>query len=400
VVSARHPRTSYVAAALGAVLLLAACGGNSGGSASSGPSPSPTASAQQSDAHGHADTDRKAPRALPLRDGERHLTLEMPEAYQPSPPTSSATDDYRCFLLDPGLDEDVHVTGTDVRPGNPTVVHHVILFRVAPDQVDDAEQLDKVTDGQGWTCFGDSGLETGSDLNDAPWLGAWAPGGGEAVMRAGYGAPLERGSRIVMQVHYNLLAGDGEDVSAARLRVAPADAGLTPVTTMLLPAPVELPCRPGRRDNPLCERDAALADVQQRVGQAGAANWLHVLCGTPVRPSQVTHCDRRVERPTTVLGVAGHMHLLGKQIRIDVNPGQDDARRILDIPVWNFDDQSVRPIRPLRLQAGDEVRVTCRHSQQVRDELPAFDGQPDRYVVWGEGTSDEMCLGLLQVAPS
>ena len=43
------------------------------------------------------------------------------------------------------------------------------------------------------------------------------------------------------------------------------------------------------------------------------------------------------------------------------------------------------------------MSVTCRHSQQVRDVLPSFEGQPDRYVVWGEGTTDEMCLGILTV---
>ena len=26
---------------------------------------------------------------------------------------------------------------------------------------------------------------------------------------------------------------------------------------------------------------------------------------------------------------------------------------------------------------------------------PSFDGQPERYVVWGEGTTDEMCLGIV-----
>jgi hypothetical protein len=391
-----------LAAVMSAVLLLASCGGGDGGEGGEAPAAAP--SSEPSDAHSHGEHSAEevsAPPPRPLREGERRLTLRMPEPYTPSPPTSAATDDYRCFLLDPGLDDDVFVTGTDVAPGNPTVVHHVILFRVPPDQVQEAEQLDDVTDGPGWTCFGDSGLQSGGDLNDAPWLGAWAPGGRESVLRPGYGAPLEDGSRIIMQVHYNLLAGDGggDDVSAARLRVAPRDADLTRVTTMLLPAPVELPCRPGHRDNPLCDRDEAVADLQERVGYAGTADWLHVLCGTPVRASQVTRCDRRIDRPMTVLGAAGHMHLLGKQIRIQVDPEGPRPRTLLDIPLWNFDDQGARPIRPVRLKQGDEVRVTCRHSQAIRDEIPAFDGQPDRYVVWGEGTSDEMCLGLLQVAP-
>ena len=83
----------------------------------------------------------------------------MPEPYTPSAPTGYGTDDYRCFLLDPRLDEDAWLTGTNVLPGNPDVVHHVILFRVPPDQVAKAEQLDEETPGEGWTCFGGTGLD-------------------------------------------------------------------------------------------------------------------------------------------------------------------------------------------------------------------------------------------------
>ncbi len=91
------------------------------------------------------------------------------------------------------------------------------------------------------------------------------------------------------------------------------------------------------------------------------------------------------------------MHLLGRSITIDVNPGTPREQRVLDIPVWDFDDQGSVPVEPLRLRRGDTVRVTCEHDQALRDVLPAFEGQPDRYVVWGEGTTDEMCLGMLLV---
>jgi hypothetical protein len=33
--------------------------------------------------------------------------------------------------------------------------------------------------------------------------------------------------------------------------------------------------------------------------------------------------------------------------------------------------------------------------QWLRDVLPSFAGIPDKYVIWGEGTTDEMCLGIL-----
>ena len=338
---------------------------------------------------------------MPLRPGEKRLTLRMPTAYTPSAPTGVGTDDYRCFLLDPHLAHDGFLTGTNVLPGNPAVVHHVILFRVDPGQVAEARRQDASEPGEGWTCFGGTGLAGDfTNLDDANWLGAWAPGGRETVARPGYGVDLPRGSQIIMQVHYNLLAGDGPDTSSAQIRVAPSNAGLTPLHTMLLPAPVELPCRPGHDSSPLCDRDAAVADVKARFGAGpGSTNdLLYFLCGGKPAPSEVTSCTRRVPRPMTILGVAGHMHLLGRSIRIEVDPGTPRARTILDIPVWDFDNQGARPIPPVHLGPADTVKVTCRHVQWLRDELPAFQGQEERYVVWGEGTTDEMCLGILQVA--
>ena len=338
-------------------------------------------------------------RSRPLREGERRVTLTMPEAYTPEAPYGEGTDDYRCFLLDPGLRRDAMLTGTQVLPGNPDVVHHVILFRVTPDQVAEAEQVDEDDDGPGWTCFGGSGVGGFTDLGDAQWLGAWAPGGRESVLRPGLGTELAAGSRVVMQVHYNLLAGSEPDTSATQLRLARPGPGIDALGTMLLPAPVELPCRPGHDGSDLCDRDTAQADVQARFGlQAGnTSDALRILCPGEERPGNVQSCTRSVPGPLTIQGVAGHMHLLGRSISIEVNPGTPEARTILDIPVWDFDDQGARAIRPVRLDAYDQVRVTCRHVQWLRDRLPAFEGQEERYVLWGEGTTDEMCLGILQV---
>ena len=392
----RGAARTAAAAVLAGVLVLSACGPSEDGQRDSA-APEPGDATTAADGHGSHSGGVKA--ARPLRKGESRVTLTMPEPYTPSAPTGVGTDDYRCFLLDPKLDRDAHITGTHVRPGNPDVVHHVILFRVPPDQVASAEQTDAATEGQGWTCFGGSGLPGFGSLGGAPWLGAWAPGGRESVLRPGYGVGLERGSRIVMQVHYNLLAGAGEDVSGAQLRLASRNAELTDLETMLLPAPVELPCRPRYDDGELCDRDAALADGKQRfgAGPGSAADMLHLLCGRERRSGEVQSCSQTLGSPATILGAAGHMHLLGRSIRIDVNPGTPRARTVLDIPVWDFDDQGARPVDPVRLEAGDTVRVRCRHVQWLRDRLPAFEGQPDRYVLWGEGTTDEMCLGILQV---
>ena len=129
------------------------------------------------------------------------------------------------------------------------------------------------------------------------------------------------------------------------------------------------------------------------------ANGLHLICGgSASRGSQVQSCDREITEPTTVVAAAGHMHLLGEQIRIETNPGRPDAATVLDVDQWDFDDQGATSLtEPVHLEAGDTLRVTCRHDQANRDLLPSFEGKPDRYVLWGEGTTDEMCLGIVMV---
>ncbi|MEO7845957.1 MAG: hypothetical protein ABIR82_11510, partial [Nocardioides sp.] len=338
----------------------------------------------------------------PLRPGEERVTLAMPESYTASAPTGVGTDDYRCFLLDPGLKKDAFLTGTNVLPGNPAVVHHVIMFQVPPANLAAARSMDDAAEGEGWTCFGNSGFGDGpvNALDDAQWLGAWAPGGKEAVTTRGFGTRLEKGTQVVMQVHYNLLAGAQPDISAVQLRLAPGNADLTQLHTMLMPAPVELPCRAGHDESPLCDRATAVADVKERFGAGpGSTNdILYFLCGGRPRASQTSSCLRTIGEPTTIRAAAGHMHLLGTSITIEVNPGTPRATTILDIPVWDFDNQGAVPVDPIPLQPSDTVKVTCRHSQQLRDRLPAFEGsRDDRYVVWGEGTTDEMCLGILTV---
>ena len=394
---------SRLRTAAGAALLalaLAACsnGGDEGTpqadrAAASPATPTPSPAADDHTAH-------TAPaKPKPLRSGERRVKLAMPEAYTPSAPYGTGTDDYRCFVLDPHLTRDAFITGLNILPGTPSVVHHVILFRLPPSSMAAAEDKDAAEPGEGWTCFGDTGLRAeGETMDDAPWLGAWAPGGSEQVMADDVGVPMERGSKVIMQVHYNLLAGPKPDVTTAQLRLAPKSKDLAALETVLMPAPVELPCRAGHDTSPLCDRSTALADVRKRFGsEVGmTADYLHLLCGQ-IRPGDVQTCDRTMQEPAVIRAAAGHMHLLGRSIKIEIDPGTPKARTVLDIRNWDFDNQGSKPVKPVKLEPGDTVRVTCRHDQSLRDLLPAFDGQPERYVMWGEGTTDEMCLGLLLV---
>jgi len=343
--------------------------------------------------------------SLRVRPGERLLRLRMPAAYRPSAPKGT-TDDYRCFLLDPKLERDASVTSVRIEPGQPRVVHHVILFRVDPSQVEEAKELDAATPGQGWSCFGDSGLSLDasveSALDDADWVAAWAPGSGGGRLPDGTGVLLAARSRVVMQVHYNLLNGRAPDRSQALLTVAPRSAKLTPLRTMLLPAPVELPCADDEGGR-LCNRNEAVAELARKYGPEAAfvPAGLLFLCGGDSQSRDadgVTACDRRVRERATIRIAAGHMHLLGSSITIELNPGTPRAQTLLDIPRWDFHWQNAYALaRPVRARAGDVVRVTCRHDVGKRAAGEQGVPKTPRYILWGEGTTDEMCLGILQV---
>ena len=51
----------------------------------------------------------------------------------------------------------------------------------------------------------------------------------------------------------------------------------------------------------------------------------------------------------------------------------------------------------MRARRGDVVRVTCRHDVGKRAAGEQGVAKTPRYILWGEGTTDEMCLGILQV---
>ena len=372
----------------------------------------PLAAGGHTTAGAHASTPPPTPPA-PLRAGEGFVTVGVADdlpggAYEPAAP-EGGTDDYRCFLADPALVADSFITGVAFLPGNPAVVHHSILFRVEPDQIDDAQAKDAADPRPGWECFGGPGLPTQTKdpldgLDAAPWLAGWAPGGHENVFAEGFGVPVSSGSLIVVQMHYNLNgAGDQPiiDDTQVRLRVSGTPT-LTPMRTMLLPGPVELPCPEGST-GALCSRGDAVLDVTRRFG-AGAQRTiggLQLLCGgDPFKPvaGPTQTCVRTLREDVTVRAAAGHMHLLGRSIRIEANAETAEARTVLDIPVWDFDSQGAQPLpEPISLSKGDTLTVTCTHDATLRDKLPAFKGTPPRYVVWGEGTTDEMCLGILVV---
>jgi hypothetical protein len=330
------------------------------------------------------------------------LTLQAAHGYKPHPP-NGGTDDYHCTLVNPNVSTNSFIVSSQFYP-NSIEVHHAILFLVPPALASEAEAVNN--GGQGWTCFGETALPGAglAHIGETPWLSAWAPGHGLDVLPAGTGQPLPKGSLVVMQIHYNLLLGDKPVRSKLVLHTVPASTPLRPMSLALMPAPPDIPC-PAGVTGPLCNRTASLADLGQRFGQGqvGFVDTIESICGRSASDPPAgdsTSCTWPVMQAGTIVRVGAHMHLLGRTMQITLNPGTPTQRTILNVPNYNFHFQKAYDLKtPIPVARGDKIQVSCSWDPTLRQELPSLRNLPPRFVTWGDGSSDEMCLGLVLTVP-
>ena len=338
------------------------------------------------------------------------ITMQGSE-YTPHAP-AGGTDDYHCTLVNPHVTQNSFIVSSQFSPGTGAAareVHHEITFLVPPSVTAQVKALN--TSGKGWTCFGESPLPATNlaSLTATPWLSAWAPGHGEDVLPTTTGTPLPAHSLVIMQVHYNLLQGDKPVTVGVRLDTVPASTHLRPLTLTPYPAPINMPCPAAEAADlaahPLCARDASLQYLSDRFG-AGAVvfqNILEDLCGeniaSPPEGDTVT-CTQYIRQPGYIVRTTAHMHLLGRSMTMVVDPGTPQATTILNVPNYDFNYQKSYDLKHwVKVQPGDKVQFTCTYDPTLASELPALRKAPAHFVTWGDGSSDEMCLGLIQTVP-
>lgn len=284
-------------------------------------------------------------------------------------------DEYRCFLLDAGLDRDVFITGHEVLPGNAELVHHVLLMPIDLERVVDGgktngeviQALDDASpDRAGWPCFSQAG--EGVAVENTPVT--WAPGMGAVEFPAGTGVRLAKDHKVVVQMHYNLheaqLIGQS-DATTVRLRLADE---------------VERPAFVENFDmfvGTLFQGEpATLAPDQAKVTytwDAPLGEWFVTPLGL---------------ESMTLYGIFPHMHERGRKWRIELLDDADAATCAGDVQRWDFDWQLYYFYeQPLTIGPTTKIRVTCEYDTTGVK-------QP---ITPGWGTQNEMCTAGLFLAP-
>ena len=320
------------------------------------------------------------------------LVLGMDEPYRG---TGELSDDYRCFLLDPGFSEDRFITGFSMEPGERRVVHHSLVYLAGADAREEAVAVAGQDPRPGWECFGGPGIPGVGGV-----IASWVPGQVATVQPEGTGFLVPAGSFFVFQLHYNYGDEVLSDRSSLVLQTEPADGDILALNSVPLIAPVEIPCSDPTAGL-LCERDEALRELRELEGLRASIlpNLLLFFCGRTAQELQeqagltvTSFCDIPMQYAGSIVEVGGHMHTMGSSFSLTLNPGTANELVLFEIPQWDFNWQGRYQYEtPVAVVEGDIVRITCTWEKGT--------GEGQRYTVWGEGTHDEMCLSSLTLLP-
>ena len=311
------------------------------------------------------------------------LSMEMPLAYEPQ----LFPDDYRCFLLDWPENELKYVTGFHAQPGNMQIVHHVIAFLIGPEKAAEYEALDAESEIPGYTCFGGPGGNVSSAVG---WIGAWAPGDPGGDTPVGTGIPVQPGSKVALQVHYDsglyepgmldqttvhFKLDDTVEKPAFVLPFANPD-WLTTTNSMLIPA------------GETAQSHSFLFDPTPFFGPEGIFGSVNLSGG-------LIASNTAFEIHSTGL----HMHELGKEIKLEVHRANGDRTCLLEIDDWDFNWQGGYSLAEKEIfEPGDKLYLECTWDNSAPNQRVIEGAQQEpRDVTWGEGTSDEMCLGVIYI---
>jgi hypothetical protein len=307
------------------------------------------------------------------------------------------TDEYRCFIFDPELTESKYLTGYEFIPDQTEIVHHLVGYRVPKELRSSADQKN-FSDGQGgWSCFGGTGLGGNQIGTLNQMITLWGPGTGAIEYQSGFGLLMEAGDFFVMQIHYHYDIEAPADNSTFRVKWSASDS-ISPVELVQYFAPAEIPCSTDET-GPLCDRNAIIEErLDNYEGEGVQANMVLDLCGyTPDDFAHMTEgvssstCDQPARFDGTIISVLGHQHNIGTSFRMTLNPDTSEERILLDIPKWDFEWQfNYYPTEEIYIEFGDIIRLECTWDRSLRPS-----NLEPSYVLWADGSDDEMCFGII-----
>ena len=244
---------------------------------------------------------------------------------------------YQFFVVDPGFTEDKWIKAAECRPGNRSVVHHIIV-----GMADNFRQR-KETAGV-----------------HSEFLTATAPGARPLSLTDGKAKLVPAGSKLVFQMHYTPNGTATTDRSSVGFIFADP------------------------------------AEVKHQVGTDKAANTgFRIPAGASNHKVEAYHS---FQKDMVLLSLFPHMHLRGKAFRYTALYPDKTEEILLDVPHYDFNWQNGYVLaEPKQMPAGTRIHCEAWFDNSAEN---IANPDPKSSVRWGDQTWEEMMIGYFDATPA
>lgn len=237
---------------------------------------------------------------------------------------------YQYYTVDPGFTEDKWIQAVEVRPGQRSQVHHILVF---------------VREG------GKRVTRAGEQFSDM--LIGYAPGVPSIEFDADTAFLVKAGSKLLFQVHYTPNGKEAVDRSVLGLKF--------------------------RSDKPKYR------------AFSGSATQLR-LAIPPNEPNHEVKASWTFREDVTLLDMTPHMHLRGKAFEYVLTYPDGRSEKLLSVPKYDFNWQlSYILAEPRKIPAGSRIDATAWYDNSANNK---YNPDPTKTVRWGDQTFEEMMIGF------
>ncbi len=320
--------------------------------------------------------------------GEPDLVVQI----EPQTIPASGVVEYLHIPVDLGLERDVWVRGSEIVPGDPSVVHHVITTVVPPEGMRDqrlllqevinslpeerAQQIraaiftaaasgQRPDLGEILELLGpevDLGVFLGGSLDpDQASIAGYAPGTASSMYPRGVGGLLRAGSTLSLQMHYT--TSGRETVDATEIGIYFYPEGQVPHERM----------------------------------SGGVGNAFNIEIPAQAKDHEM-EISTLVPDDAYIYSLMPHMHFRGKRMSFTAVYPDGSEKLLLSVPDYSFNWQLTHTLEePLFVPAG--TRIVAKGAFDNSSQNP-YNPDPDSTIHWGEQSWEEMFMGFYNWKPA
>ncbi len=263
--------------------------------------------------------------------GKPDVVLEMPEEY--SVP-ADGTVPYLYFAMPTNFAEDKWIQAMEIRPGNRSVVHHVIAY------AQDANIKDTTPGGEGELRRG------------RVHLGGITPNKTGVVFSADSARLIKKGSNIVFQMHYTTNGQAAKDRTKIGFVFAKGPAKKELMTGNAINARFAIPAND---------------------------------------PNYEVKASKTFEQDVLITSFMPHMHVRGKAFTYTAIYPDGRSEILLNVPKYDFNWQHTYiPKQPIALPKGARIDCVAYFDNSEKNK---YNPDPSKVIRWGDQTWEEMMIG-------